>query len=198
MPTSTIFDDEFSAEEFKMSDRESRELEQLYQQIQILAFLLQKKMMKKWNRNLPLNELLADRWEKAEQLGYGEGTSIYDSSHIFGNVSIGKQTWIGPFTILDGSGGLKIGDFCSISSGVQIYTHDSAAWSISGGKNEILRSPTSIGSRCYIGPNTIVTKGVTIGDGSIVGAMSLVTKDIPLGSTARGIPAKIVGKAPPV
>ena len=71
-----------------------------------------------WSRTLPFCEEVFDRWEKARYLGFGEGTSIYDSSHVFGDVTVGDNTWIGPFTILDGTGGLKIGSFCSISSGV--------------------------------------------------------------------------------
>ena len=80
---------------------------------------------KKWNRVLPFNELISDRWEKAQFLNGLSGSSVYDNSYVFGKVSIGKNTWIGPYTILDGSGGkLTIGEFCSISSGVQIYTHN--------------------------------------------------------------------------
>jgi len=102
------------------------------------------------------------------------------------------NTWIGPFTILDGSGGLTIGDYCSISAGVQIYTHDTVQWAISGGKYEAERSAVKIGSRCYIGPNVIISKGVTIGDGCVIGACSLVNCDIPSDSKAWGVPVKIM------
>ena len=150
--------------------------------------------LRKWKRLLPFSEMIIDRWDKAKRLKFGEETSIYDSSLIIGDVKIGKHTWVGPFTILDGSGKLRIGDFCSISAGVQIYTHDSIKWAISGGKEGYERAETRIGNKCYIGPQTVIQKGVTIGDGSIVGAGSLVNKDIPEGSIAFGIPCKIVGK----
>lgn len=77
-----------------------------------------------FNRSLPLNETLLDRWDRAKKLGFGKDTSIYDSSLVFGEIKVGKNCWIGPFTIIDGSGGLEIGDFCTISVGVHIYTHD--------------------------------------------------------------------------
>ena len=51
-------------------------------------------------RTLPFGDYISDRWEKARLLGFGEGSSIYDSAHVFGDVSIGSATWIGPFTIL--------------------------------------------------------------------------------------------------
>jgi acetyltransferase-like isoleucine patch superfamily enzyme len=78
----------------------------------------------RWKRDLPLEELLFDRWERAANLGFGDGTSIYHSSYVFGEVSVGRNTWIGPLVLLDGTGGLTIGDNCSISTGVQIYSHD--------------------------------------------------------------------------
>ena len=40
--------------------------------------------------------------------------------------TVGEGTWIGAFTVIDGSGGLTIGKGCDISSGVHIYTHSSA------------------------------------------------------------------------
>ncbi|NLX02782.1 MAG: acyltransferase [Syntrophomonadaceae bacterium] len=148
---------------------------------------------KKWHRTLPFGDYIVDRWEKARLLGFGEGTSIYDSALVFGDVRVGKYTWIGPGTILDGSGGLEIGDYCSISAGVQIYSHDTVKWALSGGKAEKETASTRIGSRCYIGPGTIISKGVTIGDCCVIGANSLVLHDIPSLSKAYGTPSKIVG-----
>ena len=34
---------------------------------------------------------------------------FYDSVLVIGDVQVGKNTWIGPFVVLDGSGGLEIG-----------------------------------------------------------------------------------------
>jgi acetyltransferase-like isoleucine patch superfamily enzyme len=156
---------------------------------------LQKEVAARWDRTLPFGDYFVDRWDKAKRLGFGEGTSIYDSSLVLGDVKVGKGTWIGPFTVLDGSGGLSIGDHCSISAGVQLYTHDTVRRALSGGVLEADRTPTSIGSRCYIGPNTVVTMGVSIGDGSVIGANSLVLEDIPAGSRAHGNPCRVVGSA---
>ncbi|MCI0562158.1 MAG: acyltransferase [Nitrososphaera sp.] len=170
-----------------------RQLELLVQ-LQELWHLLQQDVNNRWHRTLPFADYVVDRWEKARRLGFAEGTSIYDSSLVLGDVKVGENTWIGPFTILDGSGGLEIGSFCSISAGVQIYTHDTVKWAISGGKVEPELAPTKIGSHCYIGPNVIIVKGVTVGDGCIIGANSLVLKDIPPGSKAFGTPCQVVDK----
>lgn len=147
-----------------------------------------------WHRDLPFCELMFDRWERARSLGFGEGTSIYHNSYVFGDVKVGKNTWIGMFTLLDGSGGLEIGDNCSISAGVHIYTHDSIKWAISGGKAEYEHAPVKIEDCCYIGPYVVITKGVKIGHHSIVGAYSLVNKDVLPYTKVAGNPAIVVGR----
>jgi acetyltransferase-like isoleucine patch superfamily enzyme len=166
--------------------------EKFLQLLQELRNYLRDDCRTKWDRVLPFCDLLFDRWEKAEYLGFGHGTSIYDSSIVFGEVKVGEFTWIGPNVILDGSGGLVIGSYCSISAGVQIYSHNSVQWAVSGGKAEYEYQPVSIGDRCYIGPNSIIIKGVNIGDGCVIGAQSLVDRDIPAGSRAWGSPVKII------
>lgn len=146
-----------------------------------------------YRRTLPFGDYVVDRWEKARLLEFGEGTSVYDSVLVLGDVAIGRNTWVGPFVVLDGSGGLRIGSHCSISAGVQVYSHDSVRWAVSGGAAPYEHAPTAIGDNCYIGPNTVIAKGVTIGDGSIIGANSLVLQDVPAGSIAHGTPCRVVG-----
>ena len=168
-------------------------LNKLSNMLKHLWYKKQLEISKKWKRTLPLGDYFVDRWEKAQVLGFGDGTSVYDNVVIIGDVTVGKNTWIGPNTVLDGSGKLTIGNNCSISAGVQIYTHDSVDWAISGGEIDIKKAPTSIGNQCYIGPNAIIAKGVTIGDKCVIGANSLVLTDIVSDSKAVGTPCKVVG-----
>lgn len=142
----------------------------------------------------PLADLFVDRWERAEMLGFGKGTNIYDNSLVIGDVRIGKECWIGPNTILDGSGGLFIGDYCTISAGVQIYTHDNVKQTLSSKRLPIERMPTTIGQNVYIAPNAIITKGVEIADYCVIATGALVNKSCPRNSILMGQPAKVVGK----
>lgn len=169
-------------------------VEELLVELRVLLEQKQIDFQEQWNRSLPFGDYIVDRWKKARALGFGKGSSIYDSALVLGDVKVGANTWIGPFTILDGSGGLKIGANCSISAGVQIYTHNTVEKAISGGKAKPTYSPVKIGKNCYIGPNTVISLGVTIGKGSIVGANSFVNQDIPSGVKAWGTPARIQEK----
>jgi len=167
---------------------------ELEKELKQLHYSLRKDMTKKWKRSLSFEEELFDRWERAKYLKFGDKASIYQLSYVYGRVRVGKNTWIGPFTILDGSGGLEIGDNCSISSGVQVYSHDTVKWAVSGGKAKYEYKKTKIGDCCFVGPQSVILRGVAIGSHSIIAASSFVNKDIPPFSIAAGAPVKIIGK----
>ena len=162
---------------------------------ELMASLIEKEETLKVNykRVLPRFELLNDRWEKATQLGFEQGANIYDSSYVFGDVQVGEKTWIGPFTVLDGTGKLSIGAYCNISSGVQIYTHSSVNWVLTRGNAEYQHASTTIEDCVYIGSQSIIDKGVHIGAHSIVAANSYVNKSFDAYSVIAGTPAKKIG-----
>lgn len=170
-------------------------LENLLLNLRALWLTRRREVDARYKRSLPLADYVVDRWEKARELGFGEGSTIYDSVLVLGDVQVGRNTWIGPFVVLDGSGGLTIGSNCSISAGVQLYSHDTVRWAASGGVSAPEHAPTVIGDNCYIGPNTVVARGVRIGEGCIVGANSLVLHDVPAGTKSWGTPCRVVGPA---
>ena len=141
---------------------------------------------KLYQRTTSFGDYFTDRWERARFEGFGEGTSVYDNVLIIGDVRVGRDCWIGPNVVLDGSGGLEIGDHCSISAGAQIYSHHTVEWARTRGEAEIERKPTKIGSGVYIGPNAVVQMGVSIGDGAVVGALTLVRRDLDAGERFYG------------
>ena len=82
-------------------------------------------------------------------------------------------------TILDGSGELSIGSFCSISSGVQIYS-TTPSIGLFRREGSISLWSVSIGDAVYIGSQSIISSGVSIGSHSIVGANTFVNCNIKL------------------
>ncbi|MFS2035047.1 acyltransferase [Polaromonas sp. CT11-55] len=154
----------------------------------------EERLSRDYQRSLSFQDGMFDRWERARRLGFGERTSIYNSAAVFGDVRIGTDSWIGPNTLLDGSGGgLSIGSFCSISSGVHIYTHDTVLWALSGGALGRAEGPVSIGDCVYVGSQSIIAAGVKIGSRCVIGANSFVNDDVADGTVVGGSPARKLG-----
>jgi acetyltransferase-like isoleucine patch superfamily enzyme len=96
---------------------------------------------------------------------------------------------------LDGSGGgLRIGKYCSISAGVQVYTHQTVRWALSGGVAPFEHAPTEIGDCCYLGPYAVVAMGVTVGPHSLIGAHAVVNRSVDPYSIVFGAPGRVVGR----
>lgn len=112
---------------------------------------------------------------------------------VIGDPEVGEGTWIGPFCLIDGSGGLSIGAGCDIAAGAHIYTHSTVKRCVTGRRKEVERAPVSIGDRTFIGAHAVVLMGVTIGSGCVVAAGSVVTTHVPDGCWAAGVPATIRG-----
>jgi acetyltransferase-like isoleucine patch superfamily enzyme len=157
---------------------------------------LRDETFRKYNRLNPFVEDLTDWKERGEFLfGKNKNITVYNSCCVVGKVKVGENTWIGPYTALDGGRfGIKIGSYCSISSGVNIVGHDSVKWALSGGNLDYEYGEISIGNNCFIGTNAFISKNVKIGNNCLIGANAVVTKSIPNNSIVFGIPAKVVGK----
>jgi len=164
----------------------------LLDELKALYDSLAREKREKFGRSLSFGDLFTDRWARAERDGFGEGTSIYDNVLVLGDVTVGKHVWVGPNCILDGSGSLTIGDHCSISAGVQIYTHHTVKKATSMGVEPIERAPTIIGAGVYIGPGAVIQMGVTIGDRAVIGALSMVNRDVPDDTRVAGTPARVI------
>ncbi|HVV24256.1 MAG TPA: DapH/DapD/GlmU-related protein [Pseudonocardiaceae bacterium] len=120
--------------------------------------------------------------------------TYHEHAWVVGDPDIGPGTWIGAFTVIDGSGGLRIGAGCDIACGVQIYTHNTVRRCVTGRAHpDVDRAPVAIGDRVFIGANAVILMGTTIGDGAVVGAGAVVTADVPAGTAVAGVPARVIG-----
>ena len=107
---------------------------------------------------------------------------------------IGKKCFIGMRCYLDDMcyKRLTIGNNVVISYGVFFACHGANQWGM----------PIVIEDKAYIGMRSNIisrnaddkNRGVTIGRESVVGAATLVNRDVPAGSTAVGVPCRIINK----
>jgi acetyltransferase-like isoleucine patch superfamily enzyme len=113
---------------------------------------------------------------------------------ILGEPEIAPGCWIGAFTVIDGSGGLTIGQDCNISAGAHIYPRSPVARCVSEGEAPIERRSVVIGRNVYIGAQAVVLMGAEIGDHSAIAAGAVVKEGTiaPPYSLLRGVPAVVV------
>jgi acetyltransferase-like isoleucine patch superfamily enzyme len=164
-----------------------------YLELTELLTQLRKRMRARYNRHVGTGELLHDRWQLAREYGFGEDTSVYDDCLILGEVTLGRKCWVGPGCILDGSGGLTVGDYVDVGAGSHLYSHNTIERALTGHQAPVFLKATRIGSRCFIGPRSIVAPGTVIGDECFVAVGSYVEGTFPDNSYISGNPARRLG-----
>ncbi|NCA70019.1 MAG: acyltransferase [Sphingobacteriia bacterium] len=129
----------------------------------------------------------------------GDQVAINDGVVINANrgfVSLGERSWLGPFCLVYGNGGVTIGRDVLIAghSSINSVSHSARRRDIPINDQPLLIDPVVIEDDCWVGLNAVVLQGVTIGRGSIIGAGAVVTRSIPPWSIAVGVPARVVGE----
>lgn len=116
--------------------------------------------------------------------------------YAFGNgfIDIGEDVYIGMFCVIDGTGGVTIGNRVAISYHTSIIaaSHKHSDISMPPGEQGTDAKGIRIEDNVWIGANVTILDGVTIGEGAIVGAGSVVTKSIPKFAIAVGVPARVI------
>ena len=89
---------------------------------------------------------------------------------------------------------LTIGEYCKITSGVTILTHDYSRSVLRRAYGEVIGEGrrTTIGNNVFIGMNAIILMGTHIGDNVIIGAGSVVNGTIPSNVVVAGNPAQVI------
>lgn len=134
-----------------------------------------------------------------------ERTRISDTVFFYHkeNITIADNVFVWHYTILDGTGGLEIGEGSQIGAWVGIFTHSShIAVRIYGNhyqdvpENEKIGfsiAPVKIGKYVFIGAGATIFPGVIIGDGALVSSGAVVNKSVEPFQIVRGNPAEIIG-----
>jgi acetyltransferase-like isoleucine patch superfamily enzyme len=135
----------------------------------------------------------------------GEGTKIWEFSHILKNAIIGKNCNICAHTFIEND--VIIGENVTVKCGVYIWDGIKIHNNVFIGPNVTFTNDLRPRSTVYpdnfentiieewasIGANSTIIAGNTIGKYSMIGAGSVVTKNIPNNTLWYGNPAKFVG-----
>jgi acetyltransferase-like isoleucine patch superfamily enzyme len=111
-----------------------------------------------------------------------------------GGISIGRNSYVGPNSVLFGAGGITIADAVLISPGVVITSqqHSFEVRAIDIRDQPLRFAEIAIERNVWIGSNATVLPGVRIGHGSVIGAGAVVARDVAPMSVAVGVPAQVV------
>lgn len=106
-------------------------------------------------------------------------------------ISIGEHTNVNKLCVLDGRGGLTIGDNVDIAQETNIWTeqHD-----YNSPTYDAVSKPVIIEDYVWIASRATILPGVTIGRGAVIASGAIVTKNVPPFAIVGGVPAKIIGK----
>jgi maltose O-acetyltransferase len=113
-----------------------------------------------------------------------------------GEIQVGNNSYIGWMSTIESAKNclVKIGDNCSISHNVRIYTSTKITnqnFNVDS-KKEMKYGNVIIGNGVWIGANVFINPGIEIGDNAIVGANSVLTKNVEANSVVGGVPAKFI------
>lgn len=153
-------------------------------------------MLLHWIGHIPLHHVRRFFYRLAG-IKIGKGTTIHTGTRFYDphNISVGEDTIIGEFAVLDGREKLVIGNHVDMASEVMIYNseHNVNAEDFAGVES-VITAPVIIEDYVFIGPRVIILPGIKIGKGAVVGAGAVVTKDVDAFKIVGGVPAKEIGE----
>jgi len=136
---------------------------------------------------------------------FRERTRISDTVFMYHpeRIKISDNVFVWHYTILDGMGGLEIGEGTQIGAWVGIFTHSShIAIRIYGNHYQEVSEhekkgypvdSVKIGKYVFVGAGSKILPGVSIGNGALISAATVVNKDVENFQIVAGNPAKVIG-----
>jgi acetyltransferase-like isoleucine patch superfamily enzyme len=120
----------------------------------------------------------------------GDWTTLHDRCLVLSGTGthIGQHAWFGQHSVLDGTGGLTIGNGVRVGMYSQIWSHVAAGEQIEGCTLFGTR-PVTIEDNVWLVGSCIVASGVTLGQKTVALIGSNITKSWPAHSVIAGSPA---------
>lgn len=110
------------------------------------------------------------------------------------NIYLGNRVSIHEYTLIGGSGDIKIGNYVAIGSNCSIISenHNFNDKQIKIKDQGVTPQPIVIGENVWLGCKVIILGNVTIGHGAVIGAGSVVTRSVPENAIVVGNPARVI------
>jgi acetyltransferase-like isoleucine patch superfamily enzyme len=130
-------------------------------------------------------------------ISIGERTIIRENTFIItygAKISIGDDSTINPFCLIQGGADLTIGNCVRIAGHTSIIpsNHNFTRTDIPMHAQGSTMIGIVIHDDVWIGANVTILDGVTIGKGAIIAAGAVVNRDVPAYSIVGGVPCKII------
>ncbi|NET36068.1 MAG: hypothetical protein F6K19_29250 [Cyanothece sp. SIO1E1] len=114
-----------------------------------------------------------------------------------GEIEIGNHVHLGIRSIIQGHGGVTIGDYFTCSANVAIYSYSNDPYlcqqgTLPGPTTSYVKTPVQIGRNVWLGLGVSMV-GHTLEDDIFVKPHSLINQSIPANSVAGGYPLQIIG-----
>jgi phenylacetic acid degradation protein len=123
---------------------------------------------------------------------------IHPTAVITGNVTIGKNCYIGPGAALRGDwGAIVLEDGCNVQENCTVHMFPGLTVLLKEGAHighgAVIHGAT-VGRNCLVGMNSVLMDHVVIGDESIIGALTMIKEgeQIPPRSLVVGNPGKVI------
>ncbi len=112
-----------------------------------------------------------------------------------GDIIVGKSCTVNPYCVLQGNGGIIIGENVLIASHVGMFSANHVFEDVcktirSQGET---RKGIEIEDDVWIGSGAKILDGVRIGRGSVIAAGAVVNCDVPPNQVYGGVPARMIG-----
>lgn len=122
----------------------------------------------------------------------GEGTKVVGPVLCTGQLTVGKNCWIGTNLTIHGNGTVAIGDNCDVAPDVTFLTGGHIIGDAYRRAGQGEHYHITVGDGTWVGARSTILGNTAIGNGCVVAACACVHKDVPNHTLVGGVPAKII------